>query len=284
MRPFAQGTLVAPGCEAIAHLARSNGYDVYDAWSLERGCRVAVKVVRPDRRGEAAVGRRLLAEGRLLMRLRHPHLVACYEVHAAPRAAIVLETIGGETLAHMLDRRGRLPARELGQLGVQLCSAVGFLHRGGLLHLDLKPANVIAEAGRAKLIDLSHARRPGRVPRGFGTWCYQAPEQARGGRVAAAADVWGVGGLLYEAATGDCAFGDDGGYDHPQLERAAAPVRAERRGLPAALADAIDACLAADPEARPRLAELAAACEAAARLPVGERRLSAAARGPMARR
>ena len=273
MRPLGAGREVAPGYEVIALISRSNGYDVYDAWSHERAARVAVKVVRPDRRGDAATVRRLLSEGRLLRRLRHPNLVACYEVHAEQRAAIVIETIGGETLQHMLDRRERLPARELGQLGLQLSAVIGYLHRNGRLHLDLKPANVIAEAGRAKLIDLSHARPAGRVPRGFGTWCYEAPEQARGGRVDEAADVWGIGGLLFEAATGECAFDDDD-FEYPQLHRTASPVRSERRGLPRALADAIDACLSADPAARPSLHELAAACEEAAGLPEAERRFS----------
>lgn len=276
MRPLGAGALVLPGVEVIAHIARSNAYDVYDSWSLERGARVAVKIVRPDRRKDARAPGRLLREGRLLRRLSHPNLVACYEVHADPRAAVVLETIGGETLAHLLERSGRLPAVALGHLGLHLCSAVGYLHRQGLLHLDLKPSNVIAEAGRAKLIDLSHARRPGRVPAGFGTWCYESPEQARGGRVTAAADVWGIGGVLWQAAVGECAFDaeeSDDDHDYPQLHRAATPVRRERR-LPADLAGVIDRCLAADPGARPALREIAAACEEAARLPAAERRLS----------
>jgi serine/threonine protein kinase len=275
LRPLGRGSEVVAGYEVIALISRSNGYDVYDAWSHERSARVAVKVVRPDRRRDAATARRLLAEGRLLRRLRHPNLVACYEVHTEPRAAIVIETIGGETLQHLLDRLDRLPAKELGQLGVQLSAVIGYLHRHGRLHLDLKPANVIAEAGRAKLIDLSHARRPGRVTAGFGTWCYQAPEQARGGRVDESADVWGIGGLLYEAATGECAFDDDSDdVEYPQLVRPAAPVRVGRRGLPRGLADAIDAALSPDPAARPSLRDLAAVCEDAAGLPAGERRFS----------
>jgi serine/threonine protein kinase len=275
MRPLGRGSEVVPGYEVIALISRSNGYDVYDAWSLERSARVAVKVVRPDRRGDAPTVRRLLSEGRLLRRLRHPNLVACYEVHTEPRAAIVIETIGGETLQHLIDRLDRLPAKDLGQLGFQLSAVIGYLHRQGRLHLDLKPANVIAEAGRAKLIDLSHARRPGRVPHGFGTWCYESPEQARGGRVDEAADVWGIGGLLFEAATGECAFDDDSeDWDYPQLHRPAAPVRSERRGLPRALADVIDAALSLDPATRPSLRDLAAACEDAAGLPTAERRFS----------
>jgi serine/threonine protein kinase len=260
----------------IEHLARSNVLDVYDAWSHERGCRVAIKTLRPDRRRDERSRRALLREGRLLARLTHPHVVRLYETLRESRPALVLETLGGETVAHLVETRDRrLSAAELSVLGVHLCSALGYLHDRGILHLDVKPSNVVADGGRAKLIDLSVARRPGRCPPELGTWCYMAPEQVRGGDVGPPADVWGVGGLLFEAATGDCAFDtdDDGDHDYPQVVRRSAPVRRWRRGLAPVLADAIDASLDPAADARPTLAELAAACEQAAGLPAAERRL-----------
>jgi serine/threonine protein kinase len=252
-----------PGYDLGERLARSEALDVHVAWSRERGCPVIIKTLRPDRRGDAAAARALRREGALLRRLAHPHLVRAYDVLAEPAPAVVLETLGGETLAHLVRRRRRrLSVRELGFLGEHLCSAVGYLHAQGYLHLDLKPSNVVADGGRAKLIDLSIARRPGRVHAGLGTWCYLAPEQARGGAVDAAADVWGLGGVLYEAATGECAF--DGDEEFPQLERRATPIRSLRR-LPASFASVLDACLAPAPRERPSVAELAAACRAATR-------------------
>jgi len=159
---------------------------------------------------------------------------------------------------------------------VHLCSAISYLHGQGVLHLDLKPSNVIAEAGRAKIIDLSLARPPGRMRPGIGTWCYLAPEQARGGEVGPPADVWGIAGVLYEAATALTPFGgeDDEDVEFPSLQRAARPVAHDRR-LPAALAAAIDGCLDAQPCDRPTVAELGAACEQAAQLPAAERRFAA---------
>ena len=276
MRPFAPGRELAPDYEVIAHLARSNVLDVYDAWSCERACRCVIKVLRPDRRRDERAARALQREGWLLQRLSHPHLVRGYETLCEPLPAVVMETLRGETVARLVARRKRrLGAAELGHLGVHLCSAIGYLHRSGVLHLDLKPSNVIAEAGRAKIIDLSLARPPGRMRPGTGTWCYMAPEQARGGEVGHAADVWGIAAVLYEAATGFAPFGDEDDEDveHPSLERPAHPVARDRR-LPEALAAAIDAGLRADLAERPSVAQLGAACEHAAGLPPGERRFA----------
>jgi eukaryotic-like serine/threonine-protein kinase len=130
------------------------------------------------------------------------------------------------------------------------------------VHLDLKPSNIVAESGRAKLLDLSIARRPGRAKAGVGTWCYMAPEQARGGQVGAPADVWGIGVVLWEAACGDTPFADEA-IEYPQLEHRAPPLR-ERRRVPRALADAVDRCLEPNAGERPSLEELRGALEAVA--------------------
>jgi serine/threonine protein kinase len=258
--PLRRGSELAPGYEVLEHLHRSKVLDVYDAWSAELESRCVVKTLRPDRASDVTARRRLLAEGRLLERLCHPGIVRGYATLRAPRALVVMETLGGETLARLVERRVRpLSARELAFLGLQLASAVGYLHRHGYLHLDLKPSNVVAENGRAKLIDLSIARRPGRVRRGVGTWCYMAPEQARGGRVAEPADVWGIGVVLWEAACGDTPFGDES-LEYPQLVHRAPSLRSRRR-LPARLGAAVDRALGPDPSARPTLAELRAALE-----------------------
>jgi serine/threonine protein kinase len=264
MRPLGPGARVADGVEVIAHLARSGVLDVYDAWSVRRGCRVAVKALRPDRLGDRKARAALLREGRLLARLAHPHLVRAYEVHDGRRPAIVLETLRGATLGALIERR-RLSAREAAHLGLQVGSALRFLHAEGLLHLDLKPSNVIADGGAAKLIDLSIARRPGRVRAGLGTWCYLAPEQARGGPVGPAADVWGLGMLLHEALAGTPAFDDDEA-DYPCLVRRVPRLRSVRSR---ALGDAIDAALSPVAAERPSLEALLAVLDEVAGWPAG---------------
>ena len=266
--PLAPGVEIALGYVVIEHLHRARVFDVYDVWSEERSSRVVAKTLRPDYRGSRSSARALVREGRLLSELTHPHLVRAYDVLTSPRPVVIMETLAGETLAHLIEAGDPLSPSELAYLGLQLSSAVGYLHRNNVLHLDLKPSNVVAEGGRAKIIDLGLARRPGRAPAGVGTWSYMAPEQVRGGELGAAADVWGIGVLLWEAATGRPAFGgaEDGipasgeleelpAELHPQLRRAAEPV-ARYRALPGKLAVAIDRCLASAPDARPSLAEL----------------------------
>jgi eukaryotic-like serine/threonine-protein kinase len=252
------GTELGPGLTVVRHLVRSRTFDLYDAWSEERRCRVVVKTLRPAALGDRDAARRLRREGRLLRALDHPHLVRAYETLPGPPPLIVLETVGGETLAHLIDRR-RLVAADLAVLGLQLASAVGYLHGRGWLHLDLKPSNIVIEARRPKILDLSVSHRPGRARPGTGTWCYMAPEQARGDELGEAADVWGISVTLWEAATTRLAFGDsdieEESAEYPQLHRAAEPVSRHRR-LPAPLARAIDLGLQPDPARRPTIAQL----------------------------
>jgi eukaryotic-like serine/threonine-protein kinase len=246
----------ADGYELLELLNHAPEVDVYDAWSEERGCRCVLKTVAPG--APPAAARRLRAEGRLLLSLTHPHIVRAYELLDGP--VLVLETLGGATLSWMVRAGGvRLQAEDLQQLGLQLCSAIGYLHRQGRLHLDLKPSNVISDNGIARVIDLNLARRPGRVPAGYGTAQYLAPEQARGGRVGPAADVWGIGATLFAAASAKRPFDATG---REQLERRAEPLRRARRGLPRTLTDVVDGCLEPDPADRPGLADLEAELDA----------------------
>jgi serine/threonine protein kinase len=143
-----------------------------------------------------------------------------------------------------------MPTAELAILGLQIGSAARYLHAAGWLHLDLKPSNVIVDGGLAKLIDLSLARPPGPSRAGVGTRPYLSPEQARGGELTVAADVWGLGGLLFETACGSPPFERSAASIYPQLHQRAPSVHAARR-LPKALGDVIDACLEPEPGERP---------------------------------
>ena len=214
-----------PGYRVVAQLSSNQALDVYDVFSEERGCRCVAKVVRPDRT-DARSRERLVREGEVLLGLTHPHIVRAYELVREPEPVLILETLSGMTLGRLLDDSGPLQAPDAAELGLQLCSAAGYLHRRGWLHLDLKPDNIVVQGGIAKVLDLSLTRPPGPVSGGLGTRGYSSPEQRRGGVVGPAADVWGIGAVLRAAAE------------------------------PGALDDVIAACLRADSAERPSLAGL----------------------------
>jgi len=250
------GETVLPGYRVVSLLAHGRRIDTYDVHSLERDCRCVVKVLRADRRDDERVREAVLLEGSVLVSLTHPHLVRGYEVHASPVPAMVLETLGGATLAALIDD-GPLDVPDTAQLGLQLVSVLGYLHRQGWLHLDVKPANIVVERGRATLIDLSLVGRPGEGRPGAGTRGYLAPEQALGRDLSAATDVWGLGVTLIEALTGTMVHGDEATWDSRRRLRfvhrrePAAPERLH--DLPDAYDELLQGCLARAPGDRPTL-------------------------------
>ena len=265
--PLPPGELLAPGYRVIGLLRRGRDLDVYDLWSEERTCRCVGKTVRPDRLAKSTARARLVREGKLLLKLTHPHIVRAYEVLTAPVPLLIEETLPGETLAHLIDRRHkRLSVLEIAHLGLHLCSAVGYLHRNNVLHLDLKPSNVIATHGMAKVLDLSVTRAPGPHRGGVGTTGYMSPEQSHGGELGPYSDVWGIGAVLYEVATREpaCDVDDLPSGEARKIACQPKPVRRFRR-LPPLLATVIDACLHADPSQRPTIPDLAMRLEAIVR-------------------
>jgi tRNA A-37 threonylcarbamoyl transferase component Bud32/tetratricopeptide (TPR) repeat protein len=169
---------------------------------------VAIKVLKPEL-ATATSSERFLREARHAARLRHPNVV---RVHHAGEADgllyFTMDYVTGETLAARLDR-GRLPAREVVRLGLDLLAALGAAHRQKLIHRDVKPSNIFLDRGRALLGDFGVAyaldtsstelTRPGQP---VGTLAYISPEQLRDQPVTERTDVYAVGLVLYEAATG----------------------------------------------------------------------------------
>jgi serine/threonine protein kinase len=257
----------------VEHVRRGEDLDCYEAWSAQRYCRCFVKTLRPDAATDASARRHLTREARLLRSLSHPHLVRAYDYLTPPGGQpplLILENLTGATLSYLLNGGGhgrRLSTTDLSYLGQQLCSALRYLHSRGYLHLDVKPSNIIATNGIARLIDLSLARPPGRCPAGTGTPGYMSPEQLAGGELGPPADVWGIGLVLYEAATATQPFdlpdvslstGSALSYCGDRLAQRAPKIRARRR-LPPEVATVIDDCLDRDPDRRPTLERLDAA-------------------------
>ena len=247
--PLTTGATLLPGYSVVAHLRRGEDLDIYDLWSEERACHCIGKTLRPDRQQCSWALRGLLREGRLLNACTHPHLPRVYGVHATPYPVIIMETLPGVTLARLIEGQGQLTVRDAACLGVHLCSAVQYLHHHGYLHLDIKPSNVIAGYGIAKLLDLSIARRTGSRGHGEGTPDYMAPEQHHRGRLTEATDMWGIGVTLHEALTGAPPFVFDD--DQKITEWAFGPPPLIARRLPPPLRQALCCCLKTDPAQRP---------------------------------
>ena len=267
---LAEGEEIVPGLHALSHLGGGHRYEVYVALDDHLHAIVVAKLVRPYLVGDEHTLDGLRAETEMLERLAHPAILRSFGGELdGPRPHLILEHVEGPRLSTLIRRYGPLAPDQLLPLALQLCSALHYLREEGVVHLDLKPANVIM-SGPPRLIDLSVALDAGDAEtllEPIGTDSYMAPEQCDPvslGPVGPPADVFGLGVTLYRAATGERPFpvGDraEAGADRwPQL--AVDPQPVARDSLPRELKDAILACLARDPAARPAPAELSDALE-----------------------
>jgi eukaryotic-like serine/threonine-protein kinase len=225
---------------------------------------VVAKVVRPDQLREGPARRTLEAEARLISRLAHPLLVRSFGVYPqAERPHVVLELVDGPRLSTLIRRYGVIIEQAL-PLALNLCSVLHYLSQERVVHLDVKPRNIIM-AGGPRLIDLSVAQsfddlRNLRTP--VGTDAYMAPEQcdpARFGEIGPASDVWGLGVTIYEALTGELPYPQPRGEArNPQLTHAPRPPG---KRVPAPLVELLMSCLERRPGDRPTAAELGDALE-----------------------
>jgi serine/threonine protein kinase len=246
------------GYRPLALLADGRRLETWDAWDEARGTRCVVKLLRADRRDDPRVRQAVLLEGHLATSLVHPHLVRGYDVLDDP-PAVVLETLRGATLSALVEDEP-LGLADVAELGCQIASVLGYLHRHDWLHLDLKPDNVVVDHGKAVLIDLSLAGRPGDGRPGAGTRGWLAPEQAIGRGLSPATDVWGLGMTLIDALTRTAPYGDEATWEsrrrwpivHRRMPRTPDGIDA----LPEEVREVLAACISLDPAARPPLAHL----------------------------
>ena len=241
---------------------------VFEAVHIGLDRRVAVKVVSRSNRDSRS---RLRKEGAIIASLHHPNLCDVYDIGRMPDGApyLVLELLGGETLAARMKRVHRLPVGEVLDIFTQILSGLRCAHAAGIIHRDLKPANIflverLGCASLVKILDFGLAKnvhrrldetaltRPGRS---VGTPAYMSPEQILGGTVDARSDLFAIGILLFHALTKEHPFavGADSDYNRAIFEGSPRSL-ADRRPVPVELAALVDRCLAKDVLARPQSA------------------------------
>ncbi len=249
------GTLVAGRYEVLGSLACGGMADVLAARDHRLQRDVALKVARVTATTDRA---RFDAEIRLLASLQHPHLVRMFDagVHEGD-AFLVLELADGPTLGALLSS-GPVPEERLHALGRDLAGALAHVHDKGIVHRDVKPANVLtaadgrwllADFGIARLLDATGLTATGTA---VGTPAYLAPEQVTGASATPATDVYALGLVLLEAATGRPAYPGD----WREAARARLTQDPDVAAAPAPWPALLAAMTASDPAERPTAAQV----------------------------
>jgi eukaryotic-like serine/threonine-protein kinase len=261
---FKEGAAFGPGRHAVQLLGGGHRYEAYLAWDDELYTLVVAKLIRPDQVGDPSALEVLTREARALAALDHPAIVRSFgAVLDGDHPHLVLEFLDGPRLSTLI-RRYPVILEQLLPLALELCSALHYMSRRRIVHLDVKPRNVVM-SGPPRLIDLSVATgfdELDRIKSPIGTDAYMAPEQcdpALFAEIGPASDVWGLGATLYEAVSGARPFprGEAKG-DYPQLRIDPRPLAAD---VPAAVAGVIMSCLEKRPGDRPTAVEIAGTLE-----------------------
>ena len=267
---LAAGTRLGP-YEILAQIGAGGMGEVYKARDTRLERTVAVKVLPAALSASEEIRQRFEREAKTVSQLSHPHICNLYDVGRHDGTDyLVMEYLEGETLALRLAK-GPLPLEQTLRFGVQIADALDRAHRQGIVHRDLKPGNVMLAKGGVKLLDFGLAKEmqaasagrdtalPTRVSENLtekgtvlGTFQYMSPEQLEGKDADARSDIFALGAVLYEMATGKKAFAGATQAslisailrDDPQPISQIAPM------TPPALDRVVRTCLAKDPEER----------------------------------
>ncbi len=271
---LAPGTRLGP-YELIAPLGAGGMGEVYRAKDSRLGRTVAIKVLPPDTAADSSARVRFEREARAIAALSHPNICVVHDVgREGSTDYLVMELLDGETLSERLAKsKGPLPLDEVLTIGTAIADALDKAHRAGIVHRDLKPANVMLTKSGPKLLDFGLAKLHSRestpvalsggttastmVPGTahgtiLGTLHYMAPEQVEGREADARADIWALGALLYEMATGTRPFEGESPASvlGAILKDTPAPLSSRQPLTPPAFEHVVERCLEKDPDER----------------------------------
>jgi serine/threonine protein kinase/Tfp pilus assembly protein PilF len=271
------GEVIAGRYRVEALLGRGGMGEVYRVHDELLAERFALKTLRPELSGDPATLRRFQREIRSARKVTHPNVCRVFEVgvhlpdgsHNLGRLDFfVMQLLDGETLAARMHRQGPFSRNEAFPLILQLCEGLQAAHDAGIIHRDFKSSNVILCQGKAVITDFGLARAgtgaeaasvTGTITANnliAGTLAYMSPEQLSGGEITTASDIYSLGVVMFEMATGRLLF-DDRNIIQSAMQRAADAVpniRALAPGVDRDWAAAIARCLQRDPEKRFRRA------------------------------
>lgn len=267
--PGSQGAIAAGRYPIVRELGSGGMGVVYLCDDSELGRQVAIKTLIRSWRSSKEVVSMFLSEARALAGLDHPGLVRVHDVLAEEEAGervpyLVMEYVKGQPLESLISERS-LPLATALSLLAEIADALAYCHTRGILHRDVKPANILVtetdatEPGgpvrHAKLIDFGIARSLSALAlRGTqlrGTPAYMAPEQVLGDRLSPATDLYALGVTIYEAVSGQLPFAD-GEVMAQHVMQAPPPLRQKAPGIPRSLERLVMRCLAKDPSDRPK--------------------------------
>lgn len=238
---------------------------VYEARDLMLERTVAIKILRESFSKDPAFRERFRQEAKAAANLAHPNIVTIHDFgFDAGRLFIIMEHIPGTDLKTILEKRGRFSVEEAIPLLVQICAGLGYAHRAGLVHCDIKPHNIlITPDQRVKITDFGIARALASIQPDekteivWGSPQYFSPEQAAGRAPSPASDVYSLGVIMYEMLCGRLPFISNSIEELARLHRETPPLPPTQinRNIPPVLEQIILKVLAKEPSARYRTAD-----------------------------
>ena len=257
---FAPGSDFGPRYRIEAQLGEGGMGKVYRAWDKDVGRTVALKIVKPELAVDATIMQRFRLELMLASRISHRNILRIHDLGDVDGIKFIsMAYVEGSDLHDLMEMARPMPMERMLHLARQLCEGMEAAHAEGVIHRDLKPRNVLVDTqdqvhvmdfGLAKLMDADVSMtRTGDV---LGTPLYMSPEQIEGGSLDARTDVYAIGLILYEMATGALPFAGKTAMAvmHARLTQRPKPVRKLNPSIPDWYARLIAKCMERDPEDR----------------------------------